>query len=936
MSQMMLYLLGAPRIECNGSLVHVDTRKAIALLAFLTLSERHQSRDTLAALLWPEGDHASARAALRRTLSTLNTALAGVGLVIERETIGLEPNGHLWIDALEFERALASARLDEAVILYGGDFLQGFTLRDSAEFDDWQFHQTERLRRGLASALETLVERSASMGNYDRAIAHTRRWLALDPLHEAAHGWLMRLYGLSGQRSAAIRQYRECVRILDQELGVAPLEETTQIFQSILDNRLATNLTLEPHLNEPAYSQPFRLPLVGRDREFNELSRLWSLDGHLIVLEGEAGIGKTRLAETFLEAKRREGIFTLAATCYEGETHLAFAPFVALLRAALDTPGWVDVVPVQWRSEIARLLPEIGHEHQPSLTLEGPGAQSRFFEAINVALTGIWHDKPRIVLIDNVHWADSASLDLITYLIRRLPDGPVCFIMTWRTEDVPRGHVLRTLYAERAQRGKATLIPLQRFTRSQVLDLVQSSQVQSIPSAKMFIERLYQETEGLPFFLAEYLALMAEGALSDDEWTLPANVHDLLRSRLSALSEVGKQVLNTAAVIERSFDLETLREASGRTEDEVVDALDELTRRGLIRAIDMSGTIPRFEFYHEKLHTLVYTDTSPARRRLLHKRVAGALSNRGRRGTENTALASQIAYHYELAGQESEAANYHFAAGKYARSLNANREALVHFQAALALGYAGVADVHEALGNTYTLLGNYADAIRSYEAAAALCEPDHLAFVEHRIGRVLHRSGDWELADKYFETALDNLPSGQDGLEAVILADWSLVAYQRGSITQGQALAQRSLDIARDANYSEALAQAYNILGILARHIGDSALAKIHVETSLDLAKQFPDPSAQIAALNNLALVYQDVGRIEEAVDILSKALLLCQQQGDRHREAALHNNLADLFHAAGRELAAMDHLKQAVSLFADVGRSWDSQRPEIWKLTEW
>src|SRR5262245_27736587 len=280
MSQLMLFLLGAPRVECGGAPIEVDTRKAIALLAYLAVTRRAHSRDALATLLWPEHDQARARAVLRRTLSALNKALDGDYLDADRETIGLRGDsngttgsGHIWIDADQFAERLAACRthnhppaevclrclapLGEAAELYRDDFMAGFSLRDSPNFDDWQFFQAEGLRRDLASALERLVRGHSAQGDFEPAIGYARRWLALDTLHEPAHRHLMELYAWASQRGAALHQYRECIRILEQELGVAPLEETTRLYQAIKENQAPPRpLYGSPSVAAPGSSSP--------------------------------------------------------------------------------------------------------------------------------------------------------------------------------------------------------------------------------------------------------------------------------------------------------------------------------------------------------------------------------------------------------------------------------------------------------------------------------------------------------------------------------------------------------------------------------------------------------------------------------------------------------------------------------------------------------
>ena len=224
MSRLALLLLGPPRIECDGEPVEIRRRKAIALIIYLAVTGQSHSRDALATLLWPEYDQSRARAGLRRVLAALKKALGEGWLDVDREAVELNPDAEVWLDVSEFQDRLAECRthghpqeevcpaclplLAEAAALYRDHFLVGFTLRDSPDFDEWQFFQTEGLRDELASALERLTHAHSAQGEFEQAIAYARRWLALDRLHEPAHRHLMHLYAWSGQRAAALRIQR--------------------------------------------------------------------------------------------------------------------------------------------------------------------------------------------------------------------------------------------------------------------------------------------------------------------------------------------------------------------------------------------------------------------------------------------------------------------------------------------------------------------------------------------------------------------------------------------------------------------------------------------------------------------------------------------------------------------------------------------------------
>jgi predicted ATPase/DNA-binding SARP family transcriptional activator len=316
MSRLALHLFGSPHIKLDGKPIDIRRRKAIALIAYLAMTGQSHSRDALATLFWSELDQSRARAGLRRALTALRKALGESFLDVDRETVGLNRDADIWLDVAEFQDRLAECRthghpedvvcpdclslLAEAAALYCDDFLTGFTLPDSPGFDEWQFFQSEGLRSKLASVLKRLARAHSSRGEFDQAIAYARRWLVLDPLHEPAHRHLMALYAQSGQRSAALRQYGECERVLREELGVSPEVETVQLYEAVEENRElpvpAVRVSPQPIVRK--HNLPVQLtPFVGREEALAVIKdRLQDRDCRLLTLIGPGGSGKTRLA----------------------------------------------------------------------------------------------------------------------------------------------------------------------------------------------------------------------------------------------------------------------------------------------------------------------------------------------------------------------------------------------------------------------------------------------------------------------------------------------------------------------------------------------------------------------------------------------------------------------------------------------------------------
>jgi DNA-binding SARP family transcriptional activator/tetratricopeptide (TPR) repeat protein len=975
-TDLSLALLGPPVVRRGGAPVTFDTRKATALLALLAVTGREHSRDQLADLLWPEADSAKGRASLRRTLS-VTAAVMGDGLVISRAAIALDP-ALVRVDVREFKALIGrpdAASLERAAALYRDDFLVGFTLRGCAEFEEWQTSVSEELRQALARGLQRLVAACIAQRSLERAAGHARRWLQLDPLHEPAHQAIIRLHGWAGQRSAAMRQYRSLVRVLDRDLAVRPLPETTRLYDDVRAGRLgpppvpvavpaeaapASAAAAEATAGTPTW------PLVGRTAELASLRAAWQAagggghdgaghSGRVVAIAGQAGSGKTRLIAELRAEAAGTGAVVLAARSHDGETGLPFVLAADLLRTALairpDLPG---TLPAQTAAMAGRLVPALAASYPDAAAppLDSPVAVTRLYAAIADTLqaaAGIG-DKPGeagaaggagaagIVVVEDVHWADSSSLGLLAYLVRRLSDWPLLLVLSWQPEQAGRLRVLRTALGEAESQSMGQIVepgPLGPDAIGTLLGL------DGMP--KIDVSRLLAETRGLPMLVREYVeALRAAEAPEADAsepgpWWPPASVRDLLRTRLQAVSEAARQMLTAAAVLGSDNDADLLRAVSGRGEDEIVEAIDEALVRSLLTEIPPPSPqqAPSYGFPYEALRRTVYESATLARRRLLHGRAADVLVRRHERDPATTRAAA-VAGHLQLAGRDEEAAQWWWRAAEVARELYAHAEAHAHLTKALALGYPQLPG-RMALGEVLVALGRYREALAEFESAAALAaEGDRTvqAAIEHKLADVHHRLGDWDLAEAHLAVVTELVEGTEPGRLARAQADRAVVAYRRGATGQAADLGRAALASARAAADPGATAQALNVLGMLAARSGDAGAAESYLRDSLAEARPL-EPGAAVAALNNLARLLAETGRGREALTAAADALELGRELGDQHRVAALHTNLADLLHADGQGDAAMTHLKEAARRFAsvDVG---DAPRPEIWTLVEW
>jgi DNA-binding SARP family transcriptional activator/tetratricopeptide (TPR) repeat protein len=951
--RLAIRVLGPLEVTVAGRPVRVDTRKALAIVALLAAESRPFARDELAAMFWPESDDQAARGALRRTLSSLRAAVGDTGVIIERTQVALDP-AVASVDLAELERMAGSMRiadLESAANLARGPFLAGFTIRDSPGFDEWQAARAVRVERQVGDVLDRLAVARVGAGDLGGAVEAARRRVALDALDELGQRRLIEFLARSGDRVGAIRQYRDLVGLFDRELGVAPLRETAELYEAIRDGAMeewsatgaipATAARSGPGAgtSPTAEGRPLVVPTVGRDAELAAVAAAWgasATDGRVVLLEGEAGIGKTRLADEASTAVRAAGGVVLAARGYPGESAIAYGPVAELLRAGLATDegtrrfGGLDETV---RIEVGRLV-DLPASVRPStgsvVTVSDPGsARLRFLEAVATSLTALVAGSvPGMIWIDDVHLVDDPSREALAYLARRLAGRPLLLLLAWRQEDLtPAGAATADALARRPD---ATSIGLRRLDRDEIAAIVRAARSGRVDDA--LIDGYAADSEGLPLHL---VAALESGEPPGS--AVPRGVQALFGERIATVGETAAQVLSAAAVIGRSFDLTIVGQSSGRSEEETVQAIEELTRRGIIREVHQPADPRlRYDFTHGRMRDAAYEATSLARRRLLHRRTADAIrSEPASVGRDELTRSALIAGHEREAGRALEAMEAFVDAADHAEAVFANRQAIDHLEASLALGNPEAAVAHARIGELRARLGDYPAAIAALETAAALTDPSGLSAIEVALGRVQRRRGDLPAAASHLDGVLA-LPDLPESLRARALVERSIVALRAGDLeTAGEAAtaAREASDRVGDAHLA---GLAERLTGLVAEDRGDLTTARAALERSLSLAEDDPDPTASIAARTALGLALAAGGSVDDGVLTMDSALELCRRIGDRHLEAAVENHLADVLHDAGRVDESMTHLKRAVGLFAEIGEGAPEPDPGIWTLAAW
>jgi DNA-binding SARP family transcriptional activator/predicted ATPase len=799
-SRLALYLLGPPRIELDGEPVKLDRHKALALLAYLAVTGERQRRDALVNLLWPEADSQRGRGALRRTLYALNQALQGPWLDADRDEVGLAPGiglsadagPTLWVDLLQFRHHLAQCEthghppasvcpaclppLTEAVALAHADFLSGFGLKDTVNFDDWALFQAETVRRDLATALQRLVRWHTTQRQFEPAIGYARRRLALDPLDEQAHRELMRLYTWSGQRSASLRQYEECVAVLDDQLGVPPQEATTQLHLAIQEGHAPPPPDLLPSAAETPSPKGHMLPppflteeraveppvFVARDRELGQLDAHLEAalagQGRAVFVTGDAGSGKTALIQAFTRRAQQAHRDLVAATgnCNAhtgiGDPYLPFREILDLLTGNVQArwaagaltgeyarrlwdglphvaqalveagPDLIDTFVArealaervaactQWQGRAGWLtrLEELAKRRLAGAAIASGPHQSDLFAQYTRVLQALAYDAPLLLALDDLQWADLGSIGLLFHLGRQLAGSRILIVGAYRPEDVALGregtrHPLEPVVNEFQRHLGDNTVDLGQAESRGFVEALLDSEPNRLGAG--FRETLYGQTRGHPLFTIELLrGLQERGDLLHDpagrwvegralDWgTLPARVEAAIRERISRLAEPLRLALQVASVEGEVFTAEVIARVQATGERETLRQLGaDLDRKHRLvgaQTIEHLGSrrISRYRFRNYLFQEYLYTNLDPAERACLHEDIGTVLEELyGGDAGEPSAIAPQLARHFQEAGRTGKAVHYLHQAAERAVQLSAYREAVAHATRGLGL-----------------------------------------------------------------------------------------------------------------------------------------------------------------------------------------------------------------------------------------------------------
>jgi DNA-binding SARP family transcriptional activator len=618
-------LLGELCLELEGRrLDDIPSRRARSLLAWLAYHPGLHPRTRVAAVFWPNVLESSARASLRTTLATLRRELgeaAGGYVAAERERVGIVDRPELWVDVREIDRLVAAGRQADALALCGQDLLVDLD-------DDWVLEARQSHRERVGELLVVLGETAEAAGDLEAAVDHARRRLELDPTSEDAARVLMRRLAESGDRAAAVAAYEAFRGVLQRELGMAPSRETRALVEQLRIERGAPHVGVPTLPLPPALAHGAQTPFVGRGGALAALRDAWRRAragrAAVVTVEGEAGSGKTRLLIELAEEVRSDEATVLAGRCTE-DGPVAFAAFTEALRPYVVASG--PALPHWVARELGRLLPEL----EPDAGApegEPQDARHRLFEAVAATIAHAGHQTPVLLILEDLHWADRATVEMLAHVIRTLTWAPVLVAGSLRDEGAGSDPALGALLDDLRRERRLGRVALAGLSEEETATLVGAWL--GAPASLGLASALHRRTNGNPFFVEELArqlvesqsARSAEALIAAAGAEVPEGVRSLIDRRLARLPELAGRAVRLAAVAGEEFALADVAAACEERDDAVAEGLESAVASGLV---DEGASPGRYRFAHALVREAVLAGLTGTRRALLHRRLGEVL-----------------------------------------------------------------------------------------------------------------------------------------------------------------------------------------------------------------------------------------------------------------------------------------------------------------------
>lgn len=907
-------LLGNPMIYKNNKQIIFPYKKAEALFYYM-LIEKRVSRDILVNLFWGTVTEEVAKKNLRNAVYMIKKAFdEDVLLSPQRAIITLNPEICFQIDLEKFIQSKEKDFLGN----YGGDFLEGFFVKDAEAFEEWMLDLRDRYKDLYVYKLHQETNIAYENQDYKKVEAHCKSLIGMDEFDERAYRQLMMIYKEQGKYNQGIDVYNKLVDLLKKELAITPDMKTIKLWEELVKEKSQKEIIDKKQHKDFFYGRKKELQLLERDyQRFIKNQR-----GRSFFIIGEAGIGKSKLLETFLkdhDINEEQFFFTY---CYQAEENYSLKPWNIIFSKISNVIEKNAIeIPVLLKNIASYMFPAFA-THSEVYTMN-PVENLDFlkYQVIENNLIEILERMARykkiILIFEDLQWADAMSLTLLKNLILHNRNNAIMIIGTCRNEYRKK---LDGFLTELGAYELIEKLELKRFNKDEAIDFA-AKLLPNHSFNQQIKDLIYRETEGNPFFLKELLNSIQENKKGIQ---ITAKMEDIIRARFLSISEEGKKILNIVSVFFDAASFEYLQKLSGKSDMELMDIIEELQDKHILK--EMVG-IEDIEliFTHQKLREYLYMNLSLSRKKVLHERIGSLIEGKLKKTKSDMLLYSKLIYHFSCAG------NW-IAALKYSIK---NLEEYLYFNHEIfpvinsegnsieAYLYLTQDQVKIKLKEIEELLQKVKGENRDNSELRKL----EMAYL-HMEGRLCIRKGNYDKGIHLIREVIDK--SSEEKEYALTLKAYRQMIYYcvntQNTFLMAE-LIEKALEIAGKQEDKEELGILYRLKGLLKIMEGKYEEGEEILKNAILIFNTLPQPEKYLL---NIAAAYNYIGeskrhnqKFQEAIDYYKKAIAMCQEKKVLRGLAIFQTNIGLAFYAMGEDEKAKIYFNRALKIYKKLDSLW-------------
>ncbi|MBU5485436.1 AAA family ATPase [Clostridium sp. MSJ-11] len=907
-------LFGTPVIKINEEEIIFPYNKVKALFYYLLVNKK-ASRDELAGLLWTDEEENVAKKNLRNAIYKIKKSFDEEVIISPKKSIVmLNPNMDIELDIDIFLNDK-----DKCIEAYKGEFLQGFFVKNAEEFEEWVIKTRENLKEKYIGKLYDKISEDIKNSIDNNIERYAKLLINVDEFDEKAYRILMDHYKNTRSYGKVIDTYNKLSQLLDKELGITPDEQTREIFNEVLD------IMNEGQKGKTISSTDF---FYGRCNELRLLENNYKNfttgnNGKSAIITGEAGIGKSRLKDKFIESIDSEEVYIFQTSCYQVEKEYLLKPWNAIISKISDTIMNDKItIPTVWENIISNIFPEF-HKKEGSTNIKlieniETLKYEMIADIISDILKKITEKKKVIFIFEDIQWMDSMSLSLLSSVMLHQHKNNTIFIATCRNEyDSNVDKFITTMNSY----NKILAIDLPRFNSEEVEGFIKKA-LPDYRITREMLKKIYDETEGNTFFLNEYLNIIKSNG---DTNIMSVKMQDILKSRFLYISDEGKKILNIASLFFDEVPLNILEDLTGKDQLEIMDIIEELENKFILKELNSNDKIS-FKFTHQKLREFVYIKQSDGRKKILHNKIGDLLEKTLRNNKTDINTYHKLIYHYSNSDNAVKSLNYKIKSLNYYLNFSHELFPILSNTDTEAYKYAYFSK-QQTIKHLKDIENLVKEAKKKEGATEEVIELE-IAFL-HMKGRYLIREGDYDQGTGFIQEMIEKSLEIRD-------RDYALEGYkqmiyfciQTNNTELMIKYVSSALNLAVECNYHKEIGILLRLKGLYNIMCGEYEEAEKLLNESINIfnvTKQVADKYSL-----NIAAAYNYIGEIRrfnmkfvESLNYYDKAIAICENKNALTSLAVFNINAGQAAFDMGDYCRAKDYFEKAYELYNQFDSVW-------------